>query len=85
MSNIICTSTCVRLGCQLSGQAGAQSWGSALPDGGFLLQISKIMADLKVIWREKNISDGLSISGGFDQFCTGSFLSGGSGGILAVL
>jgi hypothetical protein len=36
-----------------------------LPDGGFLHQICKILADLKVIWREKNISGGLPISGGF--------------------
>jgi hypothetical protein len=38
---------------------------SALPDGGFLCQILKILADLKVVWREKNISGRLSISGGF--------------------
>jgi hypothetical protein len=38
---------------------------SALPDGGFLRQICKILADLKVIWRAKNISGGLPISGGF--------------------
>jgi hypothetical protein len=37
----------------------------ALPDGGFLCQICKILADLKVIWRAKNISGGLPISGGF--------------------
>jgi hypothetical protein len=36
-----------------------------LPDGGFLRQICKILADLKVIWRAKNISGGLPISGGF--------------------
>jgi hypothetical protein len=38
---------------------------TALPDGGFLRQIWKILADLKVIWRAKNISGGLLISGGF--------------------
>jgi hypothetical protein len=38
---------------------------SALPDGGFLRQICKILADLKVVWRAKNISGGLPISGGF--------------------
>jgi hypothetical protein len=37
----------------------------ALPDGGFLRQIWKILADLKVVWRAKNISGGLQISGGF--------------------
>jgi hypothetical protein len=36
-----------------------------LPDGGFLRQIWTILADLKVIWRAKNISGGLPISGGF--------------------
>jgi hypothetical protein len=36
-----------------------------LPDGGFLRQICKILADLKVIWWAKNISGGLPISGGF--------------------
>jgi hypothetical protein len=36
-----------------------------LPDGGFLRQICKILADLKVVWRAKNISGGLPISGGF--------------------
>jgi hypothetical protein len=29
-----------------------------LPDGGFLRQICKILADLKVVWRAKNISGG---------------------------
>jgi hypothetical protein len=57
---------------------------TALPDGGFLCQIWTILADLKVIWRAKNISDGLPIYGGFladfDQFCMGLFLSDGSGG-----
>jgi hypothetical protein len=38
---------------------------SAWPDGGFLRQICKILADLKVVWRAKNISGGLLISGGF--------------------
>jgi hypothetical protein len=38
---------------------------TALPDGGFHRQICKIMADLKVVWRVKNISGGLPISGGF--------------------
>jgi hypothetical protein len=38
---------------------------AALPDGGFLRQICKILADLKVVWRAKNISGGLPISGGF--------------------
>jgi hypothetical protein len=37
----------------------------ALPDDGFLRQICKILADLKVISRAKNISGGLPISGGF--------------------
>jgi hypothetical protein len=37
----------------------------ALPDGGFLRQIWKILADLKVVWQAKNISGGLPISGGF--------------------
>jgi hypothetical protein len=36
-----------------------------LPDGGFLCQISKILADLKVICRAKNISRGLPITSGF--------------------
>jgi hypothetical protein len=36
-----------------------------LPDGGFHRQICKILADLKVVWRVKNISGGLPISGGF--------------------
>jgi hypothetical protein len=36
-----------------------------LPDGGFLRQIWTILADLKVVWRAKNISGGLLISGGF--------------------
>jgi hypothetical protein len=43
----------------------------------FLCQICKILADLKVVWWAKNISGGLPISGGFDQFCMGLFLSGG--------
>jgi hypothetical protein len=38
---------------------------TALPDGGFLRQIWKILADLKVIWRAKNISGRLRNSGGF--------------------
>jgi hypothetical protein len=38
---------------------------AAFPDGGFLRQIWKILADLKVVWRAKNISGGLPISGGF--------------------
>jgi hypothetical protein len=62
-----------------------RGFGPALPNRGFLCQISKILADLKVVWQAKYISGGLSISGGFDQFCTDSFLSGRSGGILAVL
>jgi hypothetical protein len=36
-----------------------------LPDSNFLRQISKILADLKVVWLEKIISGGLLISGGF--------------------
>jgi hypothetical protein len=36
-----------------------------LPDGGFLRQIWTILADLKVVWRAKNILGGLPISGGF--------------------
>jgi hypothetical protein len=43
----------------------------ALLDGGFFRQISPILADLKVVWRVKNISRGFLISGR-------------SGGILAV-
>jgi hypothetical protein len=50
-----------------------------LPDGGFLRQICKILADLKVVWRAKNISGGLPISGGFDQFCMVLVLFGGFG------
>jgi hypothetical protein len=38
---------------------------TALPDGGFLRQSWKILADLKVVWQAKNISGGLPISGGF--------------------
>jgi hypothetical protein len=38
---------------------------SELPDGGFLRQICKILADLKVIWQAKNIFAGLPISDGF--------------------
>jgi hypothetical protein len=38
---------------------------AALPDGGFLRKICKILADLKVICRSKNISGGLLISGRF--------------------
>jgi hypothetical protein len=38
---------------------------SALPDGGFQRQIWTILADLIVVWRAKNISGGLPISGGF--------------------
>jgi hypothetical protein len=38
---------------------------TALPDGGFLRQIWKILADLKVVWQAKNISGRLPISGGF--------------------
>jgi hypothetical protein len=38
---------------------------SALPDGGFLRQIWKFVADLKVIWQAKKNSGGLLISGGF--------------------
>jgi hypothetical protein len=36
-----------------------------LPDIGFLRQIAEILADLKVVWRAKNISCRLPISGGF--------------------
>jgi hypothetical protein len=36
-----------------------------LPDGVFLRQIWTILADLKVVWRAKNISGRLPISGGF--------------------
>jgi hypothetical protein len=50
---------------------------TALPDGGFLRQICKILADLKVVWQVKNISGGLPISGGFDQFCMVLVLFGG--------
>jgi hypothetical protein len=38
---------------------------AALPDGDFLRQIWKILSDFKVVWRAKNISGGLPISGGF--------------------
>jgi hypothetical protein len=57
-----------------------------LPDGGFLRQIWTILADLKVIWRAKNISGGLLISGGFLAdltnfvwFCFYLAVSGGFG------
>jgi hypothetical protein len=40
-------------------------WRFSPPDGGFLRQICKILADLKVVWRARNISGGLPISGGF--------------------
>jgi hypothetical protein len=66
---------------------------TALPDGGFLRQICKIMADLKVIWRAKNISGGLPISGGFLAdltnfvwvcFCLGDLAdSGGFGAFIS--
>jgi hypothetical protein len=36
-----------------------------LPDDGFLRQISTILADLKVVWRAKNISGVFPVSGGF--------------------
>jgi hypothetical protein len=36
-----------------------------LPDGGFLRQICRILANLKVVWRAKNIYGRLPISGGF--------------------
>jgi hypothetical protein len=36
-----------------------------LPGSGFLHQISETLADLKVVWRVKSISDGLPISDGF--------------------
>jgi hypothetical protein len=36
-----------------------------LPDGSILRQIPTILADLKVVWRAKNISGGFTISGGF--------------------
>jgi hypothetical protein len=39
--------------------------GPALPDGGFVHQIWKYQADLKVNWRATYISSGLFISGGF--------------------
>jgi hypothetical protein len=38
---------------------------TALPEGGFLRQISTILADLKVVWQAKNISGGFPISGRF--------------------
>jgi hypothetical protein len=56
---------------------------TALPDDGFLRQIWKILADLKVVWRAKKIlavSQFLRVSSGFDQFCMVLFLSGGSDG-----
>jgi hypothetical protein len=37
---------------------------AALPDGGFLRQIKKILADLKVVWQAINISGGFPFSGG---------------------
>jgi hypothetical protein len=51
-----------------------------LQDGGFLRQIRKILADWKVVWQAKNISCGLPISGGFDQFCMICFCLVDSGG-----
>jgi hypothetical protein len=58
-----------------------------LPDGVFLRKIKKILADLKVAWRAKNISGGLPISSGFlaDLTNTGLFLYGGSGGFWQFL
>jgi hypothetical protein len=47
-----------------SARAGARSV-AALPDGGFLRKICKILADLIVVWQAKNNSGGLPISGGF--------------------
>jgi hypothetical protein len=38
---------------------------AVLPDSVFSRQIWKILADLKVTWRAKNISGGLPISGRF--------------------
>jgi hypothetical protein len=38
---------------------------TAFSDSGFLHQIWKILADLKVVWQAKNSSGGLPISGGF--------------------
>jgi hypothetical protein len=59
---------------------------AALPDGGFLRQICKILADLRVVWWVKNISFGLPISGGFladltnfEWFCFCFADSGGFG------
>jgi hypothetical protein len=54
-----------------AGKSWATFWGhsahsaAALPDGGFLRQICKILADLKVVWQAKTISCKLPISGGF--------------------
>jgi hypothetical protein len=44
-------------------------WRFSLPD-------FKILADLKVVWRAKNISGRLPISGGFEQYLMDLFLSG---------
>jgi hypothetical protein len=52
-----------------------------LPDGGFLRQIWKILADLKVIWRAKNISGGLPISGGLVCFCLVDLADSGGFGV----
>jgi hypothetical protein len=58
---------------------------TALTDGGFLRQISKILADLKVVWQAKNISGGLSISGGFLADLTNSAQAFFSGGFVCSL
>jgi hypothetical protein len=60
-----------------------------LPDGSFLRQICKILADLKVVWRAKNISSGLPISGGFladlTNFVWVYFCLADSGGFVAFI
>jgi hypothetical protein len=56
-----------------------------LPDGVFFNQIHFFLADLKAVCQVKHISGGISISGAFDQFCTGLFLSSGYGRILVFL
>jgi hypothetical protein len=59
-----------------------------LPDGGFLRQIWTILADLKVVWRAKNISGGLLISGGFladlTNFAWFCFCLADSGGLVSI-
>jgi hypothetical protein len=57
-------------------------WRICPPDFENFREFERRLAGKKYFWRAPIF---WQISGGFDQFCTGSFLSGGSGGILAVL